>query len=187
MTDRDPAPSPRRRTLLLAAVLVLVLAAGAIAAVLITRDEPGGSGDEAKTPATTDVGTDPSGPGAADAATSMPSPSVAVDRIEGGTAAEVCAGVLRRLQDYLDAAVATTVPDAVLVDNFDQFSDEIFTLADGAEWGDLVIEQLTTVRRKWADAAAAASAGDDAAAQESAAAAADQLRTTIESTTCPTV
>jgi hypothetical protein len=186
MTDQPSTSNDRRRGPLLAgavAVAVLLVATGGF---LLLRDDTDG-GEDPNATTTTATGPISNTPSTADTGgADEPAGTVPVGAIEGASAAERCDGVVTRLEAYLAVAEGTPVPDASIVENFDEFTDEIFTLADGAEWGDRLVEQLTTVRREWSNAAAAASGGDDAAAEAAGAAALEQLESTISGADCPT-
>lgn len=180
--DEPTAPTGRQRGPLIAAGAAAVLLIAVVVTMLAIGDD--GPDESAQTPSTaptTTVG--PAAP-ATDGA-GEPAATVPIGRIEGATAAEVCSGVLTRLDSYAAVVSATPIPDAAVVENFDEFTDEIFTLADGAEWGDRIIEELVVVRREWSNAAAAEEQGDQAGADRSAAAALQQLESTVATPVCP--
>jgi hypothetical protein len=106
-------------------------------------------------------------------------------QIQGTTPAEICAGVVARLEEYRSITASQPAPAPIVVDNLAQFTDEIFTLADQQVWGDRMIEELTTVRREWANAASALGAEDAEAAEAAGAAAQDALTRAIDEADCP--
>jgi hypothetical protein len=186
MTDQPSTSNDRRRGPLLAGAVAVAVLLAATGGFLLLRDDADDDGDS-NAATTTAAGQASSTPSTADTGgTDEPAGTVPVGAIAGGSAAERCDGVVTRLEAYVSVAEVTPVPDASVVENFDEFTDEIFTLADGAEWGDRLIEDLTAVRREWSNAAAAASDGDDPAAQAAGAAALEELEAAISGADCPT-
>ena len=88
----------------------------------------------------------------------------------------MCAETVARLRIY--RAVAAANGAALAGDLFTSMTDfeaEITTNAQNEEWGDFLVEKLTTVRREWSDARSAHDSGDEAAAKTHADAALAEL------------
>jgi hypothetical protein len=183
-TGTSDATTGRRAPLLAAVVGALAIVA-VLVVLVANRDDQDDAADGATTTAASSEGSPSSTPGPAP---DDPDLSIPMGQIQGTTPAEICAGVVARLEEYRSITASQPAPAPIVVDNLAQFTDEIFTLADQQVWGDRMIEELTTVRREWANAASALGAEDaeDAEAAEAAGAAAqDALTRAIDGADCP--
>ena len=109
--------------------------------------------------------------------------------VQGTGEAEICTNVLARLGEYRAAIVAAgTNADqlGILFENLTDFESDIYTQAEQQDWGDRIIEDLTTARRHLAEARAAATESDEQAVEESTAATLDALDTAVARADCPT-
>ena len=97
-----------------------------------------------------------------------------------------CAAVIARLEQYSAAAKESSPQELQpLFEKLTEFEDNIFTFAQGEEWGDRIIEQLVVVRRLWTDAGSADGRGDTEAATKAADEANDKLDAIVEKPPCP--
>ena len=202
--DHSPAETDpsRRRNLIIAAALLAVAVAVAAALVLFGGDDEPSATDDARDASSTTAAA--AAPGSDDPTTSSPGAgpasddpaddpgdggtevSIPVGAITGTGEVEVCAAILVRIGEYRTIAEQQLVMDQTVIDALGEFSDEVFTLADNQDWGDRIIEDLTSVRREWATAASAQAAGDTAEAEARAAQGIEELDRTIERAQCPT-
>ena len=114
-----------------------------------------------------------------------PMASIPVGSVPPGPLPAVCAETVARLKIY--RAVAAANGAAVAGDLFEsmtEFADEIITNAKNEEWGDFLVEKLTTVRREWSDARSAYDSGDTAEATAHADAALAELDAAIGGVNC---
>lgn len=177
----DPASSddPERRSLLvIAAVAALAVAAIALIAWIALRDE-----SPADPPRQTTT-TTPDDPDAAAGDDAEADPPVELSPVQGQGEAELCSGIVARLEEYRAVAADGRV-DQALLEALTEFQAQVDTQSDDQDWGDRIIEALTNTRREWATALAAEAQGDDASAQERYTAAIGHLDTAIEDAACP--
>ena len=114
-----------------------------------------------------------------------PMASIPVGSVPPGPLPAVCAETVARLRIY--RAVAAANGAALAGDLFTSMTDfeaEITTNAKNEEWGDFLVEKLTTVRREWSDARSAYDSGDEAAAKTHADAALAELDAAIGGVSC---
>lgn len=178
----DPARSgdPERRSLLLIAgvAALAVVAIALVAWIALREDAP-----EDRPSQTTTTQDDPDTATGDDTATEA-DPPVELSPVQGEGEAELCSGIVARLEDYRAVAADGGV-DQALLEALTEFQAQVDTQSDDQDWGDRIIEALTNTRREWATALAAEAQGDDASAQERYAAAIGHLDTAIEDAACP--
>lgn len=180
--------------------LILVLAAAAvIATVVILVAVSNGNDDDMAEPGPADTSrsdTDEPSEDTADptvttsvdvgpSTTTTVLPPGLLEPVSGANEAELCRAVVERLGEYRDVAT-DLAPDRFLLEALDEFEAQIDTLADDQDWGDRIIEDLTTVRREWVTALSAESSGDDAEAERRTDAALTSLEEAIDDAACPT-
>lgn len=108
-----------------------------------------------------------------------------LEPVSGTDEVELCRAIVVRLGEYRDAAT-NLAPDLFLLEALDEFEAQVDTLSDDQDWGDRIIEDLTTVRREWVTALAAQSSGDEAEAERRNDAALASLDEAIDDAACPT-
>ena len=87
-------------------------------------------------------------------------------RIES-TDGDTCRNVVARLEEYRDLAANSSMDHLLELQlGLDEFEAVTDFVADGQEWGDLMVEQLVMVRRDWSTAYAADRDGDEQTAIE---------------------
>lgn len=177
--SEDQSAPPRGRGRFVALVAIGVVAIGVVALLIA---QPWTSG-------TTNTGhdaTSTTGLVTTEPAEDTPAGEVPVGTVSTIAPDGMCAAVVERLKQYSDAAEASSVEQLQpLFDKLSEFEDEIFTFAQGAEWGDKMVEQLTVVRREWVDAGSAFGREDDAAAASSRKSANDRLAKLVADPPCP--
>jgi len=179
-TTEEPSESRKGRGRLVGLVATGIVAVGLLALAIAqpwSDDADSAKGTDATS--TTNV------------ATTVPFEDTPAADVPLGTVSTIapdgmCAAVVERLQRYSDAAEASSVDELQpLFDKLSEFEGEIFTFAQGAEWGDTMVEQLTIVRREWVDAGSALSREDDDAAASSRKSANERLAKLVADPPCP--
>jgi hypothetical protein len=183
-SEQAPAATPERgrgRTVAFgAAAVVIALLIG----LLVWQPWSGDDGDAPGDAMSTSTPGDPSD----DVGGSEPSPAddvpigtVATDRPGGA-----CAAVIERLAQYSEAAKESTPQQLrLLFEKLSEFEHDVFTFAQGEEWGDQVIAELVVVRRLWVDAGSAEGRGDSEDAERIASEANAKLDALVEKPPCP--
>jgi hypothetical protein len=208
MTDRGPLPEPDngegRGSLPLwtwvagGIAVVLLVVAGVIIATHDGGDDTATTASRRPTTtaagATTNRGVDATSTTEVEGATPAkpdddpangPMASIPVGSVPPGPLPAVCAETVARLKIYRSVAAANGASLAGdLFTSMTEFADEITTNAKNEEWGDFLVEKLTTVRREWSDARSADDGGDAATAKTHADAALAQLDAAIGGVNC---
>jgi hypothetical protein len=131
---------------------------------------------------TTEVGSPAADP---DDPANGPMASIPVGSVPPGPLPAVCAETVARLRIYRAVAAANGAALAGdLFTSMTEFEAEITTNAKNEEWGDFLVEKLTTVRREWSDARSAYDSGDETEANAHAAAALAELDAAIGGVNC---
>lgn len=200
-TDGPNTPTTPNR----ARRLILALAAVAIVAILVivvavsnsddgradpepadtNRPDTDGPAEDAADQTVTTSGDPGTTPPAGPSTTTTVLPPGLLEPVSGVDEAELCRAVVERLGEYREVAT-DLAPDRFLLEALDEFEAQIDTLSDDQDWGDRIIEDLTTVRREWVTALSAESSGDDAEAERRNDAALTSLEKAIDDAACPT-
>jgi hypothetical protein len=190
----------RRLILALAAVAVVVIVVIVVIVVAVSngddgRADPGpaetsrsdtdGSTEDAADQTVTTSGDAGTTPPIGPSTTTTVLPPALLEPVSGVDEAALCRAVVERLGEYRDVAT-DLAPDRFLLEALDEFEAQIDTLSDDQDWGDRIIEDLTTVRREWVTALSAESSGDDAEAERRNDAALTSLGEAIDDAACPT-
>lgn len=178
-TTEEPSESPRGRGRLLALVATGIVAVALVALTVVAPWSDDGS---------TGTGSDATStiPKTTQAAEDTPAADVPIGTIDTSVPENTCTEVVERLQQFSDAAESSTVDQLQpLFDRLSEFEADLFFFAQGAEWGDTMVEQLTVVRREWVDAGSAQGRGDTETANDKRASANERLADLVADPPCP--